>query len=630
MLSSSRAQLGESYVLDHALPKFIRENIDLYLGSLAAVDRVDEWDRTVSGHSDAINFFLGAQFKALWSKNHVRPYEGDLQEEAIEAFWSCEEKTHVINQSLLKFGIFHFGADASILSKARELIHKAIGSHPLTLGGARITTGASVSTKRSSSTVLHKIQDGICATPACLDYVIGMQSVDEWPGSSGWPYLFEALMSNGVRLVDGNVFHTVPKQWNKLRPIATEPSLNGFLQTSIAARLKTALRRSFSVNIDRQQKRHAFLIREHAKSIATIDLSSASDLISFEVVRFLFEGTPIWDALQASRSPCTELPKDSIISHVALSKFASMGNGCTFELETLIFAAIQRACFDERRYDKELLRYMGTYGDDMIVPRNLASTLIRVLEKCGFIINKDKSFVDGPFKESCGVDFYDSVDVRPLFFRYGTESDGIHGLANTYAMVWYPLELSMRLYGCIAKELLEISRQALKFIPIELQFFGPLLYNEGEYRFLHTNSWLPEYISHYARSSTTCISAQAIALKVDNSDVMGNYRDFLAYNEYRLSKMPVFSTCCKFGSVQLLENGTLRVHPLELRRLAVSAQASLDESSDSLDFTKVKGLYSLHSTSKVLYRLTRQSKKTLNKLVHLHRTFGGLKNPPIV
>ena len=86
-----------------------------------------------------------------------------------------------------------------------------------------------------------------------------------------------------------------------------------------------------------------------------------------------------------------------------------MGNGFTFPLETLIFWALTAsAC--EGDVDS-----VSVYGDDIICPRERADDVIDTLTMCGFKINLEKSFVEGPFRESCGCDYYKGIDIRPFY-----------------------------------------------------------------------------------------------------------------------------------------------------------------------------------------------------------------------
>jgi len=97
-----------------------------------------------------------------------------------------------------------------------------------------------------------------------------------------------------------------------------------------------------------------------------------------------------------------------------LEKFSSMGNGFTFELETLIFSALARSLVAARGLDPSVVR---CYGDDLIVPAECYSDVVAGLKMFGFSPNMKKTFGEGPFRESCGGDYWRGVPVRAHFIE---------------------------------------------------------------------------------------------------------------------------------------------------------------------------------------------------------------------
>jgi hypothetical protein len=108
--------------------------------------------------------------------------------------------------------------------------------------------------------------------------------------------------------------------------------------------------------------------------------------------------------------------------------FSSMGNGFTFELESLIFWALSKAT----AYFTGTSGVISVYGDDIICPTGMAQDLIWILSVFGFQTNRDKSFTEGPFRESCGGHYHSGFDVTPFYLRKPIESllDIIH-MANS-------------------------------------------------------------------------------------------------------------------------------------------------------------------------------------------------------
>lgn len=155
-------------------------------------------------------------------------------------------------------------------------------------------------------------------------------------------------------------------------------------------------------------------------TMATLDLSRASDTISIKLLRVLLWHRQDWyRAIMTTRSTHLLLP--SGVDH-ELKMVATMGNGYTFSLQTLVFWAITAAtitvCMEEAYTSEDDLKWACqktfVYGDDIIVPVEYASTVMSSLERYGFRINRDKSFWTGPFRESCGIDAFQGVDITPL------------------------------------------------------------------------------------------------------------------------------------------------------------------------------------------------------------------------
>lgn len=186
--------------------------------------------------------------------------------------------------------------------------------------------------------------------------------------------------------------------------------MNVFVQKGFGNIIRRRLKK-VTVNLDDQTLNRRLAYEGSLDgSLSTLDLSSASDTVSKEIVRLLLP--PDWyEALCLCRSEKGILPCGT---EVLFRKFSSMGNGFTFELESLIFWAL---CSAARQYYGETDRRMAIFGDDIIVPSGLTPKVVSLLEFAGFIVNTKKSHTDGPFRESCGKHFFKGVDVTPVYFR---------------------------------------------------------------------------------------------------------------------------------------------------------------------------------------------------------------------
>jgi hypothetical protein len=217
------------------------------------------------------------------------------------------------------------------------------------------------------------------------------------------------------RITSNNKISFVPKTAKTHRAIAVEPLVNGFLQKGIDEVLRIKLRR---INIDlRDQTKNQRMAREGSlddseNSFVTMDLSSASDSISIGLARELLP--PDWFyLLDSTRSRDFEL--NGVVKKY--HKFCSMGNGFCFPLQTLIFVAACHACGSGVPGTD-----FSVYGDDIIVRRKHAQAVIKLLTKLGFSLNKDKTFLEGPFRESCGEDWFGGKAVRPYTLDYAFDS----------------------------------------------------------------------------------------------------------------------------------------------------------------------------------------------------------------
>lgn len=205
--------------------------------------------------------------------------------------------------------------------------------------------------------------------------------------------------------VCGNQFTTVPKDAKTNRGIAIEPTLNVELQLGAGAELRRCLRSFAGIDLDDQQVNQDLARHAYAYRFATLDLSQASDSVCLELVYELLP-PDVASFLYDLRSPFTRVG-DSWFQN---QKWSSMGNGYTFELETLIFWALASSCGES-----PIGGWASVYGDDIIVDQQVAPLVVEVLHCAGFVINGSKSFLQGSFFESCGKHYYRGYDVTPVY-----------------------------------------------------------------------------------------------------------------------------------------------------------------------------------------------------------------------
>jgi len=221
----------------------------------------------------------------------------------------------------------------------------------------------------------------------------------------------------------GNKVITVPKDASTNRVIAIEPGINLWFQKAIGDMIGKRLLRC-GVDL-RYQSRNQELARLGSidQSLATIDLSSASDSIAYSVVKELLP--PRWfTLLDACRSHYGSLNN----SFLKWEKFSSMGNGFTFQLESLIFYAAASCCAD---YQHISSANVSAYGDDVVLPTACYEMFSELMSFYGFKLNVKKSHFDSTFRESCGAHFYSGKDVKPIYLKDRVSSvPAVFRLAN--------------------------------------------------------------------------------------------------------------------------------------------------------------------------------------------------------
>lgn len=220
----------------------------------------------------------------------------------------------------------------------------------------------------------------------------------------------------------------VPKTMKTPRVIAIEPSYVQFAQQSVmdylVERLETHPLTARSVHFtDQSVNKHAAYRASIDLKHATMDLSEASDRVSLALVQTIFARSPILPFLLGTRSAHASL--DNMKTSFFLKKFASMGSATCFPVEAMVFyALIQRALHEYYKTpvsSRSILRFsreIHVYGDDLIVPSETRGIVTRTLEAYGLKVNVAKSFSNGPFRESCGGDYYKGYDVTPVYLRY--------------------------------------------------------------------------------------------------------------------------------------------------------------------------------------------------------------------
>lgn len=313
---------------------------------------------------------------------------------------------------------------AGVIHTAQRKIARVLGRVPslaeLQLG---FGPGATTTTKRSRACWATKLASSLECSANLAPSLNGLASQ-----TPHWFFLHAHACNPEKALVDVKVGHGrlqfVPKNAKTYRSIVVEPVLNSFYQHGIGLWIRDRLQR-VGVDLDDQSRNQSLASSGSITgNLATVDLSSASDTISMELV---YELLPLdWARfLNAFRTSKVSYKRNIY----PLEKISSMGNGYTFELETLIFWALSYAVLEHKGLPTG---WLATYGDDIVLPTEGYDALHEVFTALGFTVNTEKSFFKGPFRESCGTDWFLGTNIRPFYQKKGVSGETLFSLHNFY------------------------------------------------------------------------------------------------------------------------------------------------------------------------------------------------------
>lgn len=229
-------------------------------------------------------------------------------------------------------------------------------------------------------------------------------------------------------LVDSVVrVHTVPKTMKGPRIIALEPVTVQFVQQSIkdylVERIESSPLTGGHVNFtDQGINQRLALESSSTRAFATLDMSEASDRVC---AKHIYDMMSVNPDLRSMIFSCRSHYAKVLGSEICLNKFASMGSALCFPMESLYFFSIAvhsmlelQGLSPTHNNIAKMCRKVYVYGDDIIIPTDVADSVITALTKFGNVVSPKKSFISGFFRESCGVDAYKGVDITPTYLRH--------------------------------------------------------------------------------------------------------------------------------------------------------------------------------------------------------------------
>jgi len=215
----------------------------------------------------------------------------------------------------------------------------------------------------------------------------------------------------------------VPKTAKGPRLICSEPTEHQWCQQVLRTLLVDRLKANFGQRLicfERQDLSGQMALRSSSsRSLATIDLSDASDRLSCWAVERAFRRNPsLLHCLHACRTRSIRDELSRFPTTIRLKKFASQGTAVTFPVQSIFFLIVALGVNIKGTPSMEkilrLSKSVRVFGDDIIVPNAGYADTINVLELLGLKASKAKSFSNGFFRESCGTDAYKGYDVTPI------------------------------------------------------------------------------------------------------------------------------------------------------------------------------------------------------------------------
>lgn len=440
---------------------------------------------------NADDAFYARVIHALFAKQEWMDLGIDTQSVAEKKFWDAEAHCERVN-STLSLGSLN-GDVLRVILIARRKIREVLGRVPdISSFEFQFGPGATTNVKSREANAKAKLSANLACSEELLPRVGAfLAEVPLWVwSSSGLGDKLtvsidteEIIMYPWIEIHHGKLTY-VPKDARSKRPIVVEPVLNGFFQKGVGSWLKKRLLSRAGINLlDQSINQNLAYQGSLDGSYATIDLSSASDTVSLGVARLLLP-EEWFDFLLGLTTGKVQIGADVRELH----KFSSMGNGFTFELESLLFWSMAKAATEFLEMESRV----SVYGDDIIVGSNAYKLLTECLSAVGFFVNPEKSFASGPFRESCGADWFKGIWIRPFYVKTRISDETLYTFHN------WAMRVGER----------DLANLILSFTQPELRLFGPDGYGDGHLigsyqirrnRELRRNGWGGGFFDTYHR-----------------------------------------------------------------------------------------------------------------------------------
>jgi len=336
------------------------------------------------------------------------PYDSDLVRDFLDAFVLTDESLSSDSRGSIPHVV-----------KMREYVGRALkGANPYNISPSHGSGATACRTKNQDKYHSFRFFENLDAVYSYADHFF-----------SGLGHLCDSLdsLERSESGIPQARICLVPKDSRGPRIISCEPAEHMFIQQGIMKLMYRHLEarpftRGYINFTDQSINRELARLSSVTGELATIDMKDASDRVSLSLVRDVFPNDWL-ECLMACRTPTTLLPDGRVVE---LRKFAPMGSSVCFPVEALVFWASAMATQFRLQVKKP---EVFVYGDDILVDVRYADEVCSDLCSLDLKINKHKSYLSGPFRESCGGDYYLGSDVTPIKIKKGFDSS-VLGIAR--------------------------------------------------------------------------------------------------------------------------------------------------------------------------------------------------------
>jgi hypothetical protein len=364
-------------------------------------------------HSVTAQDFLDAETVCSMSNcvmSGLTPDNGQLDLESLVISF-CPENIAQTENSLLSPG------GKAVIDRAVDLLNRIITLDYVPADTMSLGPGVSQCSSFRSRHIIDKLDHSPLVAP----------NPDFWPGD----YFSDDLASHMLERMDTSytvdIIQQVPKKSDRNRTIGITDVIALSAQGVLSDYMISCMRRH-GLDLKTLSDRHRDLAAEGSLhgGLATLDFSMASDTLSIGLVWILLNNnrsTVLCKSLYRRLWGCRTWSYIMDETEDIYQKFSPMGNKFTFPLESLLFTVVTRAICDTLHISDPKRRKATSFGDDVILygPDRLLDMykahITNRYAELGLLLNTEKSYFTGDFRESCGADYRSGDFVRGFYHK---------------------------------------------------------------------------------------------------------------------------------------------------------------------------------------------------------------------